>query len=84
MVFGKSTSLSSNKIEIETEREFVDAKVLSSKYAIIFAAAHRPPRSDVVYIDILNQALSTLCHKFSKIPIWIGVDKNLPDIEWKI
>ena len=57
--------------------------VLSSKHAIIFAAAYRPPRSDQTYMDTVNQTLSTLCHKFSNMPIWIGGDMNLPDIEWK-
>ena len=57
------------------------AKVLSSKHAIIFAAAYRPPRSDETYMDTVNQSLSTLRHKFSNIPIWIGGDMNLPDIE---
>ena len=46
VLLGISTSLNSNKIEIETEGEFVAAKVLGSKHAIIFVAAYRPPRSD--------------------------------------
>ena len=49
----------------------------------IFAAAYRLPRSDQTYMDTVNQTLSTLCHKFSNMPIWIGGDTNLPDIEWK-
>ena len=69
MLLGISTSLNSNKIEIETEGEFVAAKVLSSKHAIIFAAAYRSPRSDQTYMDTVNQTLSTLCHKFSNMPI---------------
>ena len=59
------------------------AKVLGSKHAIIFAAAYRPPRSDQTYMDTVNQYLSTLCHKFSNMPIWIGSDMNLTDIEWE-
>ena len=59
------------------------AKVLGSKHAIIFAATYRPPRSDQTYMDTVNQNLSTLCHKFSNMPIWIGGDMNLPDIEWE-
>ena len=82
MLLGISTSLSSNQIEIKTEGEFVAAKVLSSKHAIIFAAAYRPPRSDLAYMDTVNQTLSTLCHMFSNMPIWVGGDMNLPDIEW--
>ena len=78
---GISTSHNSNKIE--TEGEFVAAKVLGSKHAIIFAAAYRPPRSDQTYMDTVNQNLSTLCHKLSNMPIWIGGDMNLPDIEWE-
>ena len=62
---------------------FVAAKVLGSKHAIIFVAAYRPPRSDQTYMDTVNQTLSTLCHKFSNMPIWIGGDMNLPDIEWE-
>ena len=80
---GISTSLNSNKIEIETEGEFVAAKVLGSKHAIIFAAAYRPPRSDQAYMDTVNQNLYTLCHKFSNMPFWMGGDMNLPDIEWE-
>ena len=83
VLLGISTSLNSNKIEIETEGEFVAAKVLGSKHAIIFAAAYRPPRSDQTYMDTVNQNLSTLCHKFSNMPIWIGGDMNLTDIEWE-
>ena len=61
---GISTSRISNKIE--TEGEFVAAKMLSSKHAIIFAAAYRPPMSDQTYMDTVNQTLPTLCHKFSQ------------------
>ena len=64
MLLGISTSLNSNKIEIETEGKFVAAEVLGSKHAIIFAAAYRPPRSDQTYMDTVNQTLSTLCHVF--------------------
>ena len=80
---GISTSLSSNKIEIEIEGEFVAAKVLCSKHAIIIAAAYRPPMSDQTFVDTVDQTLSTLCHKFSNMPIWIGGDMNLPGIEWE-
>ena len=80
---GISTSLSSNKIEIEIEGEFVAAKVLCSKHAIIIAAAYRPPMSDQTFRDTVDQTLSTLCHKFSNMPIWIGGDMNLPGIEWE-
>ena len=83
VLLGISTSLNSNKIEIETESEFMAAKVLSSKHAIIFAAAYRPLRSDETYMDTVNQNLPTLCHKFSNMPIWIGGEMNLPDIEWE-
>ena len=34
-------------------------------------------------MDTVNQNLSTLCHKFSNMPIWIGGDMNLPEIEWE-
>ena len=57
-------------------------KVLGSKHAINLAADHRPPRRDESYMDTVNQTLS-LCHKFSNMPIWIGGDMNLPDIELK-
>ena len=56
--------------------------MLSSMHAIIFAAAYRPPRSDQTYMGTVNQYLSTLYHKFSNMPIWLGGDMNLPDIEW--
>ena len=56
---------------------------MSSKHAIIFAAAYRPPMSDQIYMDTVNQTLSTLCHKFSNMPILIVGDMNLPDIEWE-
>ena len=59
------------------------ARVLGSKHANIFSAAYRPPRSDQAYMDTVKQTLFTLCHKFSKMPIWIGGDMNLPDIEWE-
>ena len=81
MLFGISTSPSSNKIE--TEGEFVAAIVLSSKHAIICAAAYRPPRSDQTNINTVRQTLSTLFHNFSNMPIWIVGSLNLPDIEWE-
>ena len=81
VLLGISTNLNSNIIE--TEGEFVAAIVLGSKHAIIFAAAYRPPRSDQTYMDTVNQTLSTLSHKFSNMPIWIGGDMNLHDIEWE-
>ena len=62
VLMGISTSLSSNKIEIEAEGEFVAANVLGSKHVIIFAAAYRPQRSDQTYMDTVNQTLPTLCH----------------------
>ena len=83
VLLGISTNLNSNKIEIETEGEFMAAKVLSSKPSIIFAIAYRPPRSDQTYMDTVNQNLSTLCHKYFNMPIWIGGEMNLPDIEWQ-
>ena len=81
---GISIRLSSN--QIETEGEFVAVKVLSSKHALLpfsitFAAADRPPRSDQAYMDAVNQTFSTLCHKFSNMPIWISGGTTLPDIE---
>ena len=84
MLLGISISLNSN--QIETEGEFVVVKVLSSKHALLpfsinFAAAYRSPMSDQTYMDAVNQTLSTLCHKFSNMPIWIGGDMTLPDIE---
>ena len=54
VLLGISTSLNSNKIEIETEGKFVAAKVLGSKHAIIFTAAYRSPRSDQTYMDTVN------------------------------
>ena len=78
---GITTSLSSNNIEIEPEGEFEAAKVLSFIHVIIFAAAYRPPMRDQTYMDTVNQTLSTLCHMSSNMPIWIGGDMNLPDIE---
>ena len=50
---------------------------------LFFAAAYRPPSSDQIYMDTVKQNVSTLCHKFSNMPIWIGGDMNLPDIEWE-
>ena len=69
VLLGISASLNSNQIETETEGKFVAVKVLGSKHAIIFAAAHRPPTCDQTYMDTVNQTLSTLCHKFSNMPI---------------
>ena len=83
VLLGISTSLNSNKIEIYAEGKFVAAKELSSKQAIILAVAYRPPRSDQAYMDTVSRTLSTLCHKFSNMPIWIGCEINLPDIEWE-
>ena len=73
MPFSISTS---NQIDIETEGEFVAAKVLGPKHVIIFPAAYGSPRSDRTYIYTVNQALSTLCHKFSNMPFWIGGTMN--------
>ena len=56
------------------------AKALSSKHAIILTATYRPASSDQAYMDTVNQTLSTLCHKFSDMPIRIDGDMNLPDI----
>ena len=78
---GISPNLSSNKFEIVAEGEFVAAKMLISKHSIIFAASYRPPRSDKTYMDTVNQTMSTKCHKFLNMPILIGGDMNLPDIE---
>ena len=64
VLLGISTSLNSNKIEIETEGEFVAAKVLGSKHAIIFATAYRPPSSDQTYMDTVNQNLSFYATNF--------------------
>ena len=50
------------------------ANVLGSKHVIIFAAAYRPHRCDQTYMDTVDQALSTMCHKFSNMPICIVGD----------
>ena len=54
VLFGISISPDSNKIEIETEGEYVAAKMLSSQHVIIFADTYRPPRSDQAYMDTVN------------------------------
>ena len=34
-------------------------------------------------MENLCQALETLCLSYSSLPIWIGSDINLPNIDWE-
>ena len=62
--------------QTETEGEFVPAKVLISKHAIIFAVTYCQPWIDQTYVDSFNYTLSTLCHK-AKLYKAAGPD-NIP------
>ena len=61
--------------------EIVAYKVtLENHQSVIICSVYRPPDR-----DFFNkyQALESLCSRHPDLPIWIGGDLNLPNLDWE-
>ncbi|XP_072030615.1 uncharacterized protein [Amphiura filiformis] len=70
------------QLQIESEAEFVGAKIISGKQTIIIGALYRPPSSKQPYMNVLNQVIEEICVSNPGVAVWIAGDANLPDIDW--
>ena len=50
--------------------------------SLIICAAYRPPNNDDVYLNELCRVLHEIILENPQLPIWIGGDFNLPNIDW--
>ena len=82
VLLGIHSSLNSYQIDIETNAEFVAAKIVNGNQNIIVAALYRTPVNDDNYMKELTSTISNLCQSNPGAAIWISGDANLPDIEW--
>jgi len=71
-------------IHIDSSAEIVACKItLVNRQSVIICSVYRPPNRDVAAMENLCQALESLCSRYSDLPIWIGGDINLPNIDWE-
>jgi hypothetical protein len=82
VLLGISTSLISHQLDLDTETDFIAAKVLNGNDSIIVGALYRPTDNNQQYMDSLNQIIEYICHSNPNTAVWIGGDANLPDIDW--
>ena len=73
-----------NDIHIDSPTEIVTCKLtLDYHQSVIGCSIYRPPDRNIVTMENLCQALETLCLTYPSLPIWIGDDINLPNIDWE-
>ena len=82
VLLGIHSSLNSHQIDIQTNAEFVAAKIVNGNQDIIVAALYRTPVNDDNYMRELTSTISNLCQSNPGAAVWISGDANLPDIEW--
>jgi len=76
------SSLNSNQVTVNTDTEFVAAKISTGKQHIIVGSFYRPPYNNQVYMDKISQAIDSLISQEPNTGVWIAGDANLPDIDW--
>ena len=76
-------NLNSHQLTIDTEAEYIAAKIISGKTTTIVGAMYRPTNNDQHYMDCLNKAIIETCQKNPGAFIWLGGDTNHPDIDWE-
>ncbi|XP_072037138.1 uncharacterized protein [Amphiura filiformis] len=81
-LLGIDATLVSHQIDLESEVDFVAAKIVNGNHSIVVASLYRPTNNDLQYMEELNSAISHLCISNPGCPIWIAGDINLPDIDW--
>lgn len=86
VIVGVKKCLISRQIDIDADAELVAAEITSNTgKPLIVASIYRPPLNGQQgndYANSLTSAISQLCAKYPRSPIWIGGDANLPDIDW--
>ena len=82
VLLGIHNSLNNHQIDIETNAEFVVAKIVNGNQNIVVAAFYRTPVNDDNYMRELTSTISNLCQSNPGAAVWISGDANLPDIEW--
>ncbi|XP_072020312.1 uncharacterized protein [Amphiura filiformis] len=83
VIIGIHNSLNNHQLSLDTEAEFVAAKIINGNQSIIVAALYRPTDNNQVYMDELNRSITHLCASNPGAAIWIAGDANLPDINWE-
>ena len=81
-MLGIHNSVNNHQIDIETNAEFVAAKIVNGNQNIVVAAFYRTPVNDGNSMRELTSTISNLCQSNPGAAIWICGDANLPDIEW--
>ena len=76
-------NLNSHQLTIDTDAEYIAAKIISGKTTTIVGAMYRPTNNDQHYMDCLNKAIIETCQKNPGASIWLGGDTNHPDIDWE-
>ena len=62
--------------------EIVAVKITTHRQPIIIAACYRPPKNSISDLKQLTTDLQDLLPQYKNSPFWVGVDFNLPDIDW--
>ena len=82
-LLGIHSSLNSHRIEeVDTDTDFVAAKILNGNHNMVIGALYRPTNNDQAYTDSLTQAIEDFCIANRNDALWIGGDINLPDVNW--
>ena len=84
VLLGIHGSLNSYQIDIETNAEFVAAKIVNGNQNIVVAVLYRSPVNNDNFMKELTSTISNLYQSNPGAAIWISGDANLPDIEWSI
>ncbi len=84
VLLGIHSSLNNHQIVIETEAEFIAAKIVNGNQSVIVASLYRPHNCSPDHMNDLNSAILDLCLNNPDAAIWIAGDLNLPDIDWAI
>ena len=81
-MLGIHSSLNSHRIEVDTDTDFVAAKILNGNHNMVIGALYRPTNNDQAYTDSLTQAIEDFCIANRNDALWIGGGINLPDVNW--
>ena len=82
VLIGVKRQLVYEHVPISDSCELVAMKVNCKHNAFIVASLYRPTNNDSDYTVQLINAIESLVRRHPNEVIWIGVDVNLPDINW--
>ena len=64
--------------------EIVTIKIATHRQPIIITACYRPLKNSISDLKQLTTELQDLLLQYKHLPLWIGGDFNLPDIDWSL